>query len=303
MGGFACLYAPWMPSLWAQIGQARAYDQLVALQEVPAASASGATRVGDLLGLFAFGGSLLGTAGYFSVGTMAPLERLIPLLPFLVTIGFGIASLGADRGRLALLGLPLVLPIAVVAGASLAKPIFLPRWFSFLVPFWATLLALGIAHLARSVRGHPGRFAAWCTVGLLLYALPALHRYYLEPSTWSYRWRDAAEAAAQRATPNDLFLYIDMPAEQTFEYYFRTPHASLLLAPGRNADAAMLTPAQALRLAGRYPRVWLVVNGPVTARLRQTLLPALNTTFRLAASYDFVGATLLRFDARRASGP
>jgi 4-amino-4-deoxy-L-arabinose transferase-like glycosyltransferase len=302
MGGIACLYAPWLPSLWVQIGQARAYDQLVALQDISAASASGAARVGDVLALFAFGGSLFGTSGYFTVTNVGPSERLVVLLPFLAMIAFGVASAWADRSRLAPLGLPLVVPITAVAVLSIVKPIFVPRWFSFLAPFWAMLLALGIVELARSVRNHPGRFAAWCTVGLLLYAVPVLHRYYLEPSTWSYRWRDAAAAAADSATPNDLFLYVDTPAEQTFEYYFHTPHASLMLAPSPNAGAAMITPAQALRLA-RYHRVWLVVNGPVTSRMRQTLLPALNPTFQLAASYDFAGAALFRFDARRAPGP
>src|SRR5262249_3169547 len=129
-------------------------------------------------------------------------------------------------------------------------------------PFWATLVALGIVELARSVRSHPRRFAAGCALGVLLYALPVLHRHYLEPSTWSYRWRDAAAAAGKEATPSDLFLYIDTPAEQTFEYYFRAPHASLTLGPPGSAGAAGITPAQLLRLAG-YRHVWLVINGPV----------------------------------------
>jgi uncharacterized membrane protein len=301
VGVAACLCAPWVPSLWAQLGQSRAYDHLVALQQLQP-SAYGATRVGDLLALFAFGGSLYGTAGYFSVSAMRPLERVVVLLPFLVLIGCGVASVRAGRSRAALLVLLLLVPITAVAGVSLVRPIFLPRWFSFLAPFWAMLVALGIVQLAGSVRSHPRRFAAACALAVLLYALPVLHRYYLEPATWAYRWREAAAAARQSASPNDLFLYIDTPAEQTFEYYFRAPHAFLTLGPPGSAGAASLTRTQFLGLT-RYRHVWLVINGAVTPSVRQALVPTLNTTFRLGASYDFVGASLFRFDARPASPP
>ena len=79
-------------------------------------------------------------------------------------------------------------------------------------------------------------------------------------------------------------------------------HASLTLGPPGSAGAARMTPTQLERLAG-HPHVWLVVNGPVTSSVRQTIVPELNTAFRPAALYDFVGATLLRFDARQTSQP
>jgi uncharacterized membrane protein len=288
--GVGCLYALWVPSLWTQVGQAHGLSETT-------------LRLGDLFGLFAYGGALFGAAGYFSAGRLGPLEQVILLVPFLVTLGFGVVSFGANRRGLALLGLPPVMTIGVMAVLSLVNPIFIPRWFSIVLPFWAMFLACGIVWLASTVRFHPRAVAAWWTVGLLLYSLPALHQYYLDPATWSFRWRAAAALVARLGGPDDLLLFVDLPGEETFRYYFRERRPSLILAPrgGPEIDARAL--AQARGLAGTHHRVWLVVNGPVSAQLRGRVLPALSSAFGTSVFYDFTGAELYRFEGHRASGP
>ncbi len=298
MAGVACLYAPWLPSLWTQVGQARGLDEIVFLHGAMVAPSVSETavRLDDLLGLFAFGGSLFGTAGYFMPGSLRPLEQLIVLLPFLATLWLGVLSFSADRRGMALLGLPLVCTVGVMVALSLLKPIFLPRWFSFLLPFWVMFLARGIVCAAEKVRVHPDRAVAWWTVGLLLYSLPTLHRYYLDPGTWPFRWREAAGLVARLSEPDDFFLFVDTPAAQTFTYYFRGRHPSLILAPRGEPEIDARTAAQVRYLVARHHRVWLVVNGPVPAQVRQRFLPALSAAFRTSQFYDFSGAELVRFE-------
>lgn len=304
MAGGACLYAPWLPSLWTQVGQAHGLDQIVSLHEAiagPSVSES-ALRLGDLLGLFAFGGSLFGTAGYFSQGRLGPLDQIIVLLPFLATLWFGVLSFTPDRRSMALLGLPLVSTIGAMVALSLVKPIFVPRWFSIVLPFWAMFLACGIVWVANTVRLRPPGVVAWWTVGLLLYSLPALHQYYLDPATWSFRWRAAAGQVARLGGPDDLLLFVDLSAEETFRYYFRERRLSLILAPRGGPEIDAQAVAQARRLAGRHHRVWLVVNGPVSPQLRGRVLPALSSAFGTSEFYDFSGAELYRFEGHRESG-
>ena len=289
LGGVACLYAPWLPSLWTQVGQAHGLSET-------------ALRLGDLLGLFAYGGTLFGAAGYFSGGQLGPLEQIIVLVPFLVTVGFGVVSFGGDRRGMALLGLPLVITIGVMAAVSFVNPIFIPRWFSIVLPFWAMFLACGIVWAANTVvRLHPTRVAAWWTVGLLLYSLPALHQYYLDPATWSYQWRAAAALVARLGAPDDLMLFVDLPAEETFRYYFRERRPSLILAPRGGPEIDAQAVAQARRLGGGHHRVWLIVNGPVSAQLQGRVLPVLSSAFGTPEFYDFSGAELYRFEGHRAS--
>jgi 4-amino-4-deoxy-L-arabinose transferase-like glycosyltransferase len=293
MGVAAVLYAPWMPALWTQLVQAPA-----ALPTTPGSEPW--LRGLDLLGLFAFGGSLFGTAGYFSPGTLDPVSRVVVLLPFLLFVSWGVAAVARDRRQMALIGLPPAVIIGIAWMLSLLKPTFLPRWFSFLVPFYAMFLAAGIVVAANHVRANRDRALAWFTVWVLVYSLPVLERYYFEPATWAFRWRAAAELVAHRAKPGDFFLYADSPTEETFSYYFRGRHPSMTFDPvGKGPDANGWTPGQARDLAGRYHRVWLVTNGPISALVQQRVL-VLATAFRPAGFQDFSGAGVYLFEARQA---
>jgi hypothetical protein len=109
--------------------------------------------------------------------------------------------------------------------------------------------------------------------------------------------------AARLAEPDDVFFFVDLPAEETFRYYFRGRHPSLILAPRGGSEIDAPEVAQARRLAASHHRVWLVVNGPVPAQLRQRVLPALSAAFRTSEFYDFSGAELYRFEGHGESAP
>ena len=300
-GGAAALYAPWLPSLWDQAIHSHGLDQIVLSHGGPSASGVIVYQIPvDLLGLFAFGGSLFGTTGYLSGGALGPAERLIVLLPFLAVLWLGATAMASDRRTAALLGLPPAVTIAATLAASLAKPVFLLRWFSFLVPFYAVFLARGIVAAGERFREHGDRVSGLLAAGLLLYSLPVLDRYYLDPLSRPYQWRAAAALVKALAGPGDFFVYADGPAEQTFTYYFRDAHPSLNLDPvdgeprGRRRDP--LPAAEARRLAERFPRVWLVVNGAPTSSVTRRALPALGAAFRSGGYRDFHGVEVYLFE-------
>ncbi len=301
-GGAAVLYAPWLPSLWDQAIHSHGLDQIVLSHGGPSASGVIVYQIPtDLLGLFAFGGSLFGTTGYLSGGSLGPAERLIVLLPFLVVLWLGATAMASDRRIAALLGLPPAVTIAATLAASLAKPVFLLRWFSFLVPFYAVFLARGIVAAGERFRERGDRVSVLLAAGLLLYSAPVLDRYYLDPLSRPYQWRAAAALVKTLARPRDFFVYADGPAEQTFTYYFPDAHPSVNLDPldggplgGRRRDP--LAAAEVRRLAERFPRVWLVVNSAPRASLSRRVLPALGVAFRSGGVRDFHGVAVYLFE-------
>lgn len=64
----------------------------------------GSADLTGLLGLLAFGGSLLGTSSFFGAGSLDPAVQWIVLLPFLFLVWRGMGAQSADRRDLALLG-------------------------------------------------------------------------------------------------------------------------------------------------------------------------------------------------------
>jgi mannosyltransferase len=130
MGTVAVLYAPWVPSLLYQVTHAPLWFLGPVLGDKPTY-----LKLSDLVGLFAFGGSLFGMPSYFFSNTsLTRLEQFFLLLPFLVVLGSGIV-LSRDRRQVALLGLPLALPVGAMQLVGLWYPAFFARWFSFLCRF------------------------------------------------------------------------------------------------------------------------------------------------------------------------
>ncbi len=269
------LYVPWLPSFWAQAANGHGW----AWYRAPI----GIAALGDLLGLYAFGGSLLGMGNYFGLGSLPPIEQLILLLPFLTILWWGAVALGSRKRSLALVGFPFALPIVLLFVFSLLKPMFYPRWFSFLAPLYAIVLAAGIFELAERFRGRLDRIVAFMVVGLLAYSVLPLARYYLDPNAWPYDWRDTAEFVQAHAKKGDFFLYTGPAAEYSFTYYFRDPHPSLTLQPTEALSQPhphpTFTPASVQRLSKQYPRMWVIVTVPFTPAMQARLEKDLNTAY------------------------
>jgi 4-amino-4-deoxy-L-arabinose transferase-like glycosyltransferase len=294
MSGAMLLYAPWISSLWHQAVTNEYHETWYR-------HAVGSSDLAALLGLFAFGGSLFGMAGYFLGGTLEPVKQWLVVLPFLVVFWRGVAALSADRRGLGLLGFCLALPIGVALLISLIKPIFYARWFSFLLPFYAMFVALGLAELAGRVRASHQVVLAGLTAGILSCSMPVFVRYYFDPGFRPYQWRAAAALVRAEAQPQDAIVYVHSASAVAFLYYFHERHPSLILTPTEALGAAAFpgfTAVQARELAGRYPRVWLIATVAFNAPMRQRLLPALRSAFQFGGVHDFRGVWVTRHEAK-----
>ena len=285
-GGAAVLYLPWVPALLAQVGHGNGspwYSRGAVVLDV-----------GDLLGLMAFGGSLVGMGSYFFPGTAGPAAQVLILLPFLVTLWRGTASWMADRRSLALIGLPFVVTGVVLVACSFARLLIVyPRWFSYLVPFYAMVLARGVEDLAARVPARRAEVLALLIAGLLALGVPALGRYYFDPGFRPYPWRAAAELVRRQVRPHDFLLFVNGSAEIAFTYYFDQPHPSLALTPVEDARGPERDPAftdlQARALATRYPRLWIIATPPLTPGMQERLRAHFDTAYRVIGSRSFPG--------------
>ncbi len=291
----AVLYTPWVPSFWYQATHLHWFLAPFYADKPPY------LKLGDLLGLFAFGGSLFGMPSYFFSNTsLTPLEQFLLLLPFLVLLGSGIGSLSRDGRWRALLGLPLAVTVGVMQVLALGTPAFVARWFSFLCPFYAMLVAEGVCALSRNIRAHPDRTAAFLIAGVVLFNLAGLNRYYFDPALHPYQWRTAVATVEREIKPGDLLLFGDQGNEVAFAYYFKGRAWTMKLMPQTDFEAIR-------GLGARYNRVWLIVAPPADhpALLDQTV-SALRTSFVLADRIRAINGVypwIYRFDAKPSSPP
>jgi 4-amino-4-deoxy-L-arabinose transferase-like glycosyltransferase len=288
------LVAPWMPSLWYQA----THGHVWAWYRNPVTP----PMVGDLLALYAFGGTLFGFGTYFVVGSRPPIEELAILLPFLLALWWGLRSPAFHGRAAALVGTLFVMPIGVMYVVSLREPMFYMRWFSFLGPFYAMLMAAGVLALADRFRGQRDRVVALMVIGLLAYSVPVLSRYYFDTNYRLYNWRAAAEFVRTHVRPGDFLLYNGSAAQIAFTYYYHGHNDSLELTPvealpepNRRAtfDAAWVT-----RLSARYPRVWVITTLPFSPAMQQRLQSDLQTGYRLVRIDDFKAVWVTLIEAK-----
>ena len=283
MGAAALFYAPWIPSLWDQTFHGNGWPWY--------RRDTFFVDTSDLLGLLSFGGSLFGMGSYFFPGTLGLAGQGLLLLPFLMIGVRGLVVLAHDPRRLALVTLPFVAVAGGVAVLAMARVVAYPRWFSFLVPFYAVCIAQGIVGIA----GRSGRrrlmTATILTAGLLCFSVPVLLRYYRDPQFRPYPWRSAASLVKTQVRPGDFLLYVNFGAEVAFSYYFHEPHPSLVLFPvesGGGSDRShAFSTATLKQLAERYPRVWLIATPPFTEEMQRRLVPALAGAFRVVGARNF----------------
>ncbi len=299
----AILFLPWLPAFWDQLRHGNGWPWYRNSQLY--------VDLADLIGLFAFGGSLFGLGSYFFPGTAPPATQGVILLPFLLVAWQGVRSClsparQANCRGVALLGLAAGLPIGVMVALAFGRLIFYPRWLAFLGPFFSMFLALGIRAIADRMPSGRHYAPVVLSAALLLYGVPVLGQYYFDSTFRPYRWREAAAVVKAQVRPNDLFLYVNQSAMVSFSYYFREPHPSVTLTPleARAGTASGRRPefsaAQARQLAGRYPRVWVIATVPLTAEMQQRLLSALGTAYQVAGRRDFTAVWVHLLEAKPA---
>jgi len=292
----AVAYLPLVPTLWTQLATARAFpgfQRPFALRAL--------TELGGLLG---FGGGLFGLGTYYRRGTLSIGYETAILIPFLLLALCGLVGLGKGRARAFVVSYWL-LPIVTVTLIALKWDIFQERYFSFLLPPFAVLLAAGVVYLAGALRGQlrlvaPGAIL----VAVVLVNGAALRAVYQDQPF--YNWRGAAKFVMAHAAADDFILYIPAYVGIPFEYYFHGSQARTDLSPdavlsvahlaarGRLRLRTSVPPDQMATIAGAHPRMWIIASvalGPqMRLRIAQALAPYFQETS--GANFELVSTSL-----------
>ncbi len=172
--------------------------------------------------------------------------------------------------RLRFLLIWLVFPVALTLLLSLARPIFLGRYFIFCLPALVILAAAGLARLRSPL------LLAASLAAILLLSLQGTFSYYDHDFDLD---RDDSEAAANyildQAQPGDAILFHIAEARVPYEF-FKSLRASIQESSRAGAGPEIVYPRHGDRLdyrdftgkptsdfvqslAGTHPRVWLVL--------------------------------------------
>lgn len=171
------------------------------------------------------------------------IEAALPLL--------GLALLGAVLLSLTRVGgwailMVAALPVALVAGGTLLRPLYVDRYLLFTLPFWALLAGAGLTlpgwSLAAGVQAVRGRKArtgvaasiciAMSVISAIPLLLPYLDQYRQSVVVVKEDWRAAATYIAEHGKPGDIILaYNDSQWEDerdaAFRYYYERIGGSL----------------------------------------------------------------------------
>lgn len=262
------------------------------------------------LGFLSFGGHAFGFGGWFADQGTAPfLEQAAILAPFLALIAFGVAALWKHpRGLWFVLGY-LLIPVLVVVVLSLRTNIFRPRYFSFLFPPFAILMAFGIFHLAQRVAPARHRVATLALGFLvLLFSAPALNEAHTDSKYHVFNWRGVATLLDREAGPNDLIVVSPGFDRVALARYFHGAQQIAAMDPyelsgnsGRDLEDLAVRQGRALfrTYAASHDVMWVVIGyqNPQTALVR--LAAQLDGIYDVRGMADFKAIRVLRATRHR----
>lgn len=163
-----------------------------------------------------------------------------------------------------LLGLHLITPIALMALASLGRPMYKTKFVLLATPPLYALIAAGavaLGHWAGRVtrrRGLSLVVTGLVMLGAMAPAAQGLARVYWDESTYRDDYRGIAAYISATAGPTDAIL-INAPSQvETFGYYYRGPLPWYPLPKQRPIDAADAH-AELEALAARHERIYAVL--------------------------------------------
>jgi 4-amino-4-deoxy-L-arabinose transferase-like glycosyltransferase len=288
-GAVALLFLPWLPAFLTQVSSGRIDPTF----RKPA----GVRGLFDLLAQFGFGGELLGTGGYHHDGVLPLWQEALVVLPVAALLAAGAYRL---RGRAAWCLLCYWAgPIALALLLSTKRNVFYARYFSFLAPAFAVLLAAGIQSLIAVVLARVRvplrvRSAALATaVALIVLANVPVANGYRYQRLGDYDWRGAASVVSRAAGTNDYLLFIPAFAHLPFEYYYKGRLERYELTPTevyqyvREAPAPKIDEAWVRRVAEAHPRLWIVATIPMNDTSLFRLEDLLKDSFTPGHVWDF----------------
>jgi len=250
-------YAPWLPSLWPSLNSNPLPWRPVPPWWYPL----------SILTTQTFGGHLLGTPAYHSSGPPSVWWAVL-LAPFVVLLAVGgtAAYRSGGAGRLALACWAVPVALVPVASAALRKVVAYNYHLTFLQPYAAVLVALGVARLAdavpRPLRGAVGLGAAAVVLGCLAPAVWAMQTGTGEV----YRFDLVARLLQEEQRPGDVTVYFTATGQRVLRWYVqpRGPEVAVAPSPSRWTleDTRPLLEQAVEPLTPKYRRVWLVLTPP-----------------------------------------
>lgn len=299
----ALLFLPWLPSFAATYTSGRGWPFF----RPPVGPGS----VTSLLGMWSFGGHALGFDGWFG-GATAPLAaQLAVLIPFLVLAALGWEALRRYPPATWFVFCYLVIPVALVLLVSLRQNVYYARYFSYLYPAFAVLLASGMVRLGSILKPAAPRTVVLAAILVSLgFSAPVLNDIYTHPRLSVHDWRAAARLVTQRARHDDIVVVIPATGYLPFMYYFRgsqwvvplTPREFLEIRTGRiTEDPAAEARSRALfrSFAAAHEGMWLVITGPFPDAAMDRLRLLVSSLYEVRSKADFRGVVAFETTRRR----
>ena len=190
----------------------------------------------------------------------------------------------------------LVLPMIIVFGLSLMKPIFMNRFLIVALPALCLLAAAGITQIRSKFVG--AALAAGLAIGAA-YGVSEFQRQGLDQP--DEEWRAATHYLLSEAKPQDGALFYSSQCRMPYEFY-RAEEKQIgpqVVFPAHGSQVTFrdfMGRPEAASLAGmgtRYPRVWLVMchNRLPTGydAATQATRTALSANYKLSGEQNFSG--------------
>ena len=193
----------------------------------------------------------------------------------------------------------LLLPVGIVFGLSLLKPIFMNRFLIVVLPALCLLAAAGITQIRNNFIGVA------LAVALLIGAAQGVRnfqRHGLDQPDED--WRGATQYLLSQAKPRDAALFYSSQCRMPYEFYRAAERqvGPQIVFPAHGPQVTfrdfMGRPelADLARLHAQYPRVWLIMchNRLATGydAVTQNIRASLSANYQLSGEQDFAGIAI-----------
>ncbi len=159
----------------------------------------------------------------------------------------------------------LLFPLLLTLGLSLAKPLFVPRYFIFCLPPLLLLMACGLTRFRSAALMVPA------LAFVIVLSLRGTTSYYKQDlDIQRDDWRDASQYLLNHAQPGDALLFHVPMGRMPYEFYHSTvapaPAAPVVLYPRHGDRLTFLDfvekpdDVELERLLLQHPRAWLVLT-------------------------------------------
>jgi uncharacterized membrane protein len=253
----AISFAPWLPVLFSQFGAWPSISEPFGLDWL-------------LRNVF-----IIFTLGLSWDASATPTRELVPMALLAAALIYVLLS----KKRLSWQNLFLVaayalVPVLLMYGLSLRRPMYNPKFLLIATPAYYCLLGVGVAGLGKIIQTALAqiRIAKTAVVSIGLAAIVAiagigglayadyfsLNAYYFDQKYQRDNYRGLVQYVNERSRPGDVIV-LNAPGQvEIFDYYYRGASPRVPL-PARRPINEAQTQQQLADLAAKHQRVWLVL--------------------------------------------